>query len=64
MVLCAIVSGLCWSWADLWLNTFSTRHRRSSALLISTPALVCSSSAYLQEEMNFLHRRVYLVVFS
>lgn len=63
MSLCAIVSGLCWSWADLWLNTFCARHRRSPALLISTPPLVCNSSAHLQEEMKFSHRSVYLLIF-
>lgn len=44
------------SWADLWLYTFSARHQRSSALLISTPPLVCSCSVHPQRAMKFLHR--------
>lgn len=51
--LCAIVSGPCRSWADLWLNTFSSRHLRSSALLTSSPPLVRNSSVHSQEDINF-----------
>lgn len=54
--LCVIVSGFCRSWADLWLDTFSARHHRSSALLISTPPLVCNGSVHPQRAMKFLHR--------
>lgn len=50
-----IVSGFRQSWADLWLDTFSARHHRSSALLISTPPLVCNNSVHPQQAMKFLH---------